>query len=146
MAKFIPKSKSTVAIYPTEPTESVGFLTSVSIKILKMVEDGKISADEAATLLSALTSDEKNVREQEQSQPHWLSIQVLDDASGKEKMAIRLPLGLINVAMKMGATLAPEVNGLNMKQVVSAIEDGQFGQIVDVYDHNKGERITISVA
>ena len=44
------------------------------MKILKMVADGKITAEEAAKLLSAITKSEK--QEPASSTPKWLRVKV----------------------------------------------------------------------
>jgi hypothetical protein len=54
-------------------------------------------------------------------------------------------MGLVSVAMKMGAKFAPEMSDINMEEIVEAIQSGAQGKIVDVQDDEGGERVEIFV-
>ncbi len=74
------------------------------MKILKMVEDGKISAEEGARLLAALTKGErKRAAAEGPAEGRWLRVRVTDLASGKASVNLNLPAGLVNVGLRMGA-------------------------------------------
>lgn len=121
------------------------------MQILKMLEEGKISASDAAKLLSALDTgakrEEKTVRTSSTTtQPaRWLRIRVTDGYSGKQKVSVNVPMGLVNVAMKMGAKFAPEMDDIDMEEIIEAIQSGAQGKIVDVQDDEDGERVEIFV-
>lgn len=121
------------------------------MQILKMLEEGKISASDAAKLLSALDTgakrEEKTARAgSTTAQPaRWLRIRVTDGYSGKQKVSVNVPMGLVNVAMKMGAKFAPEVGDIDMEEIIEAIQSGAQGKIVDVQDDEDGERVEIFV-
>jgi hypothetical protein len=120
------------------------------MQILKMLEEGKITADEAATLLSALETGAK--KEETTSRPgetgqkaRWLRVRVTDQDTGKQKVTVNLPMGMVNVAVKMGAKFAPDVEDLDMDTIVEAIKSGAQGKIVDIEDNEEGERVEIFV-
>lgn len=121
------------------------------MQILKMLEEGKISASDAAKLLSALDTgakrEEKTTRTgSTATQPaRWLRIRVTDGTSGKQKVSVNVPMGLVNVAMKMGAKFAPEMGDIDMEEIIEAIQSGAQGKIVDVQDDEDGERVEIFV-
>ena len=121
------------------------------MQILKMLEDGKISAGDAAKLLAALDTgakkEEKGVRVSGAGAQtaRWLRIRVTDERSGKQKVSVNVPMGLVSVAMKMGAKFAPEMSDINMEEIVEAIQSGAQGKIVDVQDDEGGERVEIFV-
>ncbi len=118
------------------------------MKILKMVEEGKISAEEGAKLLAALRQAEKAAGDQAGRRPiggRWLRIRVTDVASGRSKASVQIPLGLIDAGLKIGAHFAPEVEGVDMTNVLEAVRSGVTGKIIDVMDVEDGEHVEIYV-
>ncbi len=119
------------------------------MKILKMVEEGKISAEEGAKLLAALQQAERgSPGEQGARRPgagRWLRIRVTEIATGRSKASVQIPIGLIDAGMKIGAHFAPEVEGVNMHNVMDAVRAGVTGKIIDVTDDEDGERVEIYV-
>ncbi len=122
------------------------------MKILKMVEEGKVSAEDAARLLAALDESRRSARPQPPPPPpgttasgRWLHIRVTDVGSGRAKVNVNLPMGLVNVGLKMGAKFAPEVQGMDVQQIADAINSGMTGKIIDVTDEEDGEHVEIYV-
>lgn len=118
------------------------------MQILKMIADGKISAEEGAKLLAALNAGARPGPEPggpRGPEPRWFRVRVTDTASGRPKVNVNIPMGLVNVGIKMGARFAPDMEGVNMNQVMEAIKSGQHGKIVDVSDEESGERVEIFV-
>jgi len=124
-------------------------MTSVEerMQILKMIEEGKISAEEGAKLLQALSakSDRRKSAAPGDDEPRWLRVRVTDLDSGKNKVNVNIPMGLVNVGLKMGARFAPNVEGLDYDEITSAIKSGAQGKIVDVVDEEDGERVEIFI-
>ncbi len=119
------------------------------MKILKMVEEGKISAEEGAKLLTAVQQAQKAaVGEQagrRSGAGRWLRIRVTDLPTGRSKASVQIPIGLIDAGMKIGAHFAPEVEGVDMGNVLDAVKAGVTGKIIDVTDDEDGERVEIFV-
>ena len=119
------------------------------MKILKMIEEGKISAEEGAKLLAALSKGKRSPGGTSAARAagagHWLRIRVTDIASGRSKASVQIPLGLIDAGMKIGAHFAPEVEGVDMSAVMDAIRSGLTGKIIDVTDDEDGEHVEIFV-
>ncbi len=122
--------------------------TEERMQILKMIEEGKISAKEGAELLRAL---EKTVPSQSYepvkgaSNPRWFRVRVTDMSSGRQKVNVNIPMGLVNVGLKMGARFAPEMEDTDFEEVMEAVRSGQQGKIMDVTDEESGERVEIFV-
>lgn len=117
------------------------------MKILKMVEEGQISAGEGAKLLAALS---KGARRQESAgtipgQAKWFRLRVVDLNSGRNKVNVNIPMSLVNVGIKMGARFAPEMEGLDFDEIMEAIRSGAQGKILDVVDEKDGERVEIFI-
>jgi len=118
--------------------------TEERMQILNMLAEGKISAGEAAQLLKALEQGSRP-KPPPSPQPRWFKVKVTDIATGKEKVNVAIPMGLVNVGIKMGARFAPEVEGVNFDEVISSIKQGAYGRLVDITDEEKGERVEIYV-
>jgi hypothetical protein len=118
------------------------------MKILKMIEEGKISAEDGAKLLAALSEGRRSGMANSSrsvAAGHWLRIRVTDIATGRSKAAVQIPLGLIDAGLKIGAHFAPEVEGVDMSSVMDALRSGVTGKIIDVTDDEDGEHVEIYV-
>ena len=121
--------------------------TDERMRILKMVEDGKLTAEEGARLLAALRETRKEVRFQ--STPSrtpgkgWLRVRVTDLATGRVKVNVNLPLGLVDAGMNIATQFAPDIN---FSQIADAVRNGEMeGKIVDVIDEVDGEHVEVFV-
>jgi len=119
------------------------------MKILKMIEEGKINAEEGAKLLAALSEGRRPPGMPPSQRPggagRWMRIRVTDVATGRSKASVQIPLGLIDAGMKIGAHFAPEVEGVDMANVMEALRSGMTGKIIDVIDDDDGEHVEIYV-
>ena len=118
------------------------------MQILKMIEEGKISAGEGAELLRALERDGASKPSEPlkgASAPRWFRVRVTDTRTGKNKVNVNIPMGLVNVGMKMGARFAPEMEGVDFDELTEAIQGGASGKVMDVIDEEEGERVEIFV-
>ena len=115
------------------------------LKILQMIQDGKISAEEGAKLLEALGSAEGAPRPQvprRPENPHSLRIRVTDMDSGKSKVSVNLPLTLAEAGMGIAARFAPGISYLSLQE---AIETGKLGKLIDVVDEEDREHVEIFI-
>ena len=115
------------------------------MKILKMIEEGKVNAEEGAKLLSALTSANRPLGALSASGAKWLRVRVTDIQSGRSKATVQIPISLMEAGMKIGAHFAPEIDGVNMDQLMEALRTGVTGKIIDVTDDEDGEHVEIYV-
>ena len=115
------------------------------MKILKMIEEGKLSAEEGTKLLAAL-SERRALSPRAPGMPggaKWLRIRVTDTRSGRSKASVQIPLALVDAGLKIGAHFAPEVEGVDMSNVMEALRSGMTGKIIDVTDEEDGEHVEI---
>jgi hypothetical protein len=119
------------------------------MKILKMIEEGKISAEDGAKLLAALAESRKTPPGPGMAlaggEARWFRVRVTDLATGKPKVNVNIPMGLVNVGIKMGARFAPGLEAEQMQAVAEALKSGAVGKIVDVTDEEDGEHVEIFV-
>ncbi|MFQ5905613.1 MAG: hypothetical protein ACE5JA_03485 [bacterium] len=72
------------------------------MKILNMVAEGKVSAQEAERLLQALEGGELN-NAANKAKARWLKVRVYEKNSEKPKVMVNVPLALIKIGAKIGA-------------------------------------------
>jgi len=125
--------------------------TEERMQILKMIQEGKITADEGAKLLEALNAASKTDKRAPFSPPgtpndsRWFRVRVTDLRSGKPKVNVNIPMGLVNVGLKMGARFAPNMDNVNFEELMTAIKSGASGKVIDVTDEESGEHVEIYV-
>ncbi|TES93641.1 MAG: hypothetical protein E3J87_01840, partial [Candidatus Cloacimonadota bacterium] len=69
------------------------------LKILKMLEEGKITSDEAAKLLEIIEDKSPKI----EGKARWLKVKVLE--GGIQKINIKVPLSLIRIGAKIGGKI-----------------------------------------
>lgn len=115
------------------------------MRILKMVESGQISAQEGSRLLETLEEQALPRERTRPAAPRSLRVRVTDTATNRQKINVTLPVGLINVGLKLGARLAPDSAGGTIERIRRAVEGGVTGRIYELQDLDEGERIEIFV-
>ncbi len=75
----------------------------------------------------------------------WLRVRVTDLKTGESKANVKIPASLANFGMKMAAKYSPDVEGLDMEQILAAMKEGGDGKLVDVEDEEKGEHVEVFV-
>ncbi len=118
------------------------------MKVLKLIEAGKISAEEGARLLAALAESRKApsvTLGTAVGEARWFRVRVTDLKTGKAKVNVNIPMGLVNVGLKMGARFAPDLGAEQMEALAEALKSGQTGKIIDVTDEEDGEHVEIFV-
>lgn len=120
--------------------------TEERMRILRMVQEGKITAEEGSKLLAALRESRKEPRTvltSSRSAKGMLRVRVTDMVTGKSKVSVNLPLGLVDAGMSIASQYAPDIN---FSQIADAIRSGQMeGKIVDVLDEEDGEHIEVFI-
>lgn len=118
--------------------------------ILAQLAAGEISADQAAEQLRGGGSTAAATPPQSAPLPaslanRWLRIRVSDLATGRQRVNVNLPMGWVAAGLRIGARYSDELGRLNVPQLLSELEAGAGGQIVDVEDLEDGERVQIFI-
>ncbi|MFA5838173.1 MAG: hypothetical protein WC837_14605 [Bellilinea sp.] len=121
------------------------------LKILNLVQQGKITPQEGIRLLEAL--DKSRPPQPSFSLPaappfssggpRWLRVRITDTATGKTRVNVRLPVTVLNAGVKMGARFSPELGREQMSEILNAIRAGEVGQVLDVYNDEDGEHVEV---
>lgn len=116
------------------------------LRILEMIQEGKISAEEGARLLQALGGASKPKASGAPGRdPRLLRVRITDITTGKTKVNVNIPMGLVNVGIKLGARFAPTSTNIDYDEIMAAIKSGTSGKVVDVEDIESSERVEIWV-
>ncbi len=121
--------------------------TEERMRILRMIQEGKITAEEGAKLLAALRESRKEARmvigTSRSGGKGMLRVRVTDMLTGKAKVSVNLPMGLVDAGMSIASQYAPNID---FEQIASAIRTGSMeGKIVDVVDEEDGEHIEVFI-
>lgn len=123
--------------------------TDERMMILKMIEEGTISADEGAKLLSSMDrkadSRTGSITPRKTGSGKWFRVRVTDTITGKSKATVSLPLALMDWGLRVGAHFAPEVGDINLGELSEILSEGMEGKIVDVMDDEDGEHVEIYI-
>jgi hypothetical protein len=132
-------------------------------KILMMIQEKKISAEQGIQLLQVLDESGGQGQPTRPSIPtaqggspetgaiptgragRWFRVMVTDINTGKTRVNVRLPVGLVSAGIKMGARFAPQVEGLDSEQIMAFLDSGETGRIVDVYEEGAGEHVEVFI-
>ena len=117
------------------------------MKILQMLEEGKISPDEAATLLRALDGGQRAApgTPGPGGENRFLRVQVTDMNSGKAKVNVTIPMGLVGAGLRMAERFAPEFEGFDMEELEELLASGAVGKMVEVRDEEDNELVEVYV-
>lgn len=133
--------------------------TDERVKILQMLQEGRLSPENAAQLLQAVDTeparpaqvpfmsqpsrDPVEAEVLSTRRPRWLRVRVSDATTGRPRVNVRLPLSLVKIGLKVGARYSPEIEGLDMEALIQAVEAGENGLYVDVIDDDDGEHVEV---
>lgn len=76
----------------------------------------------------------------------WLHVHVSDLESGRQRVKVNVPLGLVNFGLKIGARFTDEMDEGMMRDVMTALQDESLtGTLVEVEDVEDNERVHIFI-
>jgi len=120
--------------------------------VLKLLKDGKITADEAAKLLETIDKTDPKKKKAQVEEPEeikgqgkFFRVKITDATNGKIRANIRIPLSVMGAGAKFGAHFAPQINGIESEDLMKAVRDGEVGKILDVFDDEDNEHVEIYI-
>ncbi|MEI8307095.1 MAG: hypothetical protein WCF99_08505 [Chloroflexales bacterium] len=111
-------------------------------RILKMIESGQVSADEAAHLLDAIGPAP---RPADRQRSRLVRVRVTNLHTGRQTANVTIPVSLVNVGLRLGARLAPHLSGSDVEALIHGIEGGASGRLLEWQDLEEGERVELIV-
>jgi hypothetical protein len=122
-------------------------MTDALEQVLKLVAEGRLTAEEAAPILDALerlgpAPDRRDAAEErapasQTAAPRFARIEVIDD--GRTEVNLRVPLSLGRAALAS----IPGLSTDQLAQITNAMSNGLRGPILEVGDAADGVRISI---
>jgi len=101
-------------------------------------------AEEAAPLVETPTPSSPPAKPQSRSR--WLHIHVSELDTGRNRVRVNVPLGLVSFGLRVGARFTDEVDSEMMRDVMRALHDQEIsGTLVEVEDLDDNERVHIFV-
>jgi hypothetical protein len=113
------------------------------LHILRMIESGQVTAEEGARLIEAIGPPPQQ-RPMISQPPRSVRVRVTDLSTRRNKINVTIPVGLINVGLKLGARFAPQ-DSTAVEDILRAIERGATGRVFEMQDLEEGEQIEIFV-
>jgi len=114
--------------------------------ILRMLEAGKITADEAARLLAALQRGRASSETGRTSGPPGtgtVRLVVTDLTTGRPRATGRLPIGLAEPLARLLGRWLPAERAADLEVVTAAMRGGERGKVFDLVDHEHGHRVEV---
>jgi hypothetical protein len=115
--------------------------TDERIRILRMVESGDVTAEEAARLLDSLQVKQEHTDERKRNR--IVRVRVTNLANNRQKANVTVPVSLIDIGLRLATRLVPQIRGSALEDLLYAIEYGTTGRLLDLQDLEEGERIEI---
>ncbi len=130
-------------------------------EILELLGNGKITADEAAKMLGDVpveTTSAKEIKiEVEQDElkqeekreavsgksPSWFRVRVRNLETGKNKVNVNIPIGMLKFGMKIGKKFTSELDDLNWEDVNGMMSGMHTGMLVEVQDEESNEHVQV---
>lgn len=136
--------------------------------ILQLLAAGKVSVEDAAAMIRALDAQpvaepvaneadaqawaesveapafDEAASSAKEGGPRWLHVHVSDLRSGQRKVTVNVPLRMLQFGMRVGSRFAPEMEGLNWKELAGMISS-EKGMLVEVKDEEDGELVQVFV-
>ena len=131
---------------------------SERLRILELLEQGKIMASEAAELLAAVAGGGRDTRRRERDRGRWLAeelappidrarwirVRVTDEQTGHVRTNVSVPIGMVGFGLGFARRFR-NVPGVGVvDEVFEAVRSGRRGTIFDV-SNDGGERVEIFI-
>ena len=121
------------------------------LTILKMVEEGKITVEEASKLLQSIENKNQElslVTKSTERTAKWIKIRVIDDEG--TRVNVNLPIALVDVAFKIAKASDSNFDvklgnvDVDIDAIINMIKEGAEGKIVDI-DSSDGTKVEIVI-
>ncbi len=117
--------------------------------ILRMVEEGKISARRGLGSWQPWATKRQTVPPRSHAVSrhfirhvdHLLRIRVSNAVTGKSKVNVNIPVGLV----RLGLRFIPQSANIDAEKIMHALDTGLKGRIVDVVAEDEGTHVEIYV-
>ena len=133
------------------------------MEILELLSNGKITAVEAADLLSSVDEPveqaapppppvekvkvvKKVITENGEGngqEPSWFRVRVANLETGKNRVTVNIPVKMMKFGLKIGSRFSPEIENLDWNELTGMMQDMKTGMLVDVQDAESNEHVQV---
>lgn len=119
------------------------------LQILRMVQEGKVSAEEAAKLLEALGTQHSDAAPVETSRRRNRMVRIIVREGEGTKVNVNVPLDLARIALKfIPSKVLKSDEGeslVDLDEVIRLLEEGLEGKLIDVVEESSNTRVEVLV-
>jgi hypothetical protein len=130
------------------------------MEILELLSNGKITAAEAASLLSDIgepavaekappppvekaPTDPPPPAAADGEEPSWFRVRVANLETGKNRVTVNIPVRMMKFGLKIGSRFSPEIENLDWNELTGMMKDMKSGMLVDVQDEDSNEHVQV---
>ena len=137
------------------------------MEILELLSNGKITAAEAADLLSDIGQPEAPAAAppppaakapeppkaasapvaptngDSSKEPSWFRVRVANLETGKNRVTVNIPVKMMKFGLKIGSRFSPEIENLDWNELTGMMQDMKTGMLVDVQDEDSNEHVQV---
>ncbi|MCB8927041.1 MAG: hypothetical protein H6652_15595 [Ardenticatenaceae bacterium] len=137
------------------------------MEILELLSNGKITAAEAADLLSdigqpeapaaappppaakapeppkAASAPAAPTNGDSSKEPSWFRVRVANLETGKNRVTVNIPVKMMKFGLKIGSRFSPEIENLDWNELTGMMQDMKTGMLVDVQDEDSNEHVQV---
>lgn len=114
-------------------------------RILHLIEDGQVTALQAAQLLDALEADTERPEEPGRDRIIRVRMTSLNPRVQKINVGATLPVSLLRASLRLGTQLLPQLGNSAFEDLLRTIDTRPAGRLLDLQDLDRGERLEIFV-
>ena len=112
-------------------------------EVLRLIEEGKVTAAEGIQLLTAQQS--KPGLQLSNTDKRWLRIHVTDLKSNQPRINVNVPLRWLDAGLRIGRNFAPELDQIDWNKILAPAQDNTTIRLLEVEDLEDNHRIEIVV-
>ena len=120
--------------------------------VLKMIEEGKVSVEDGANLLSSLEGSTPRRPSRSRPRPpagprdlRMLRVMVNEGHSRKLKVNVVLPMALVDAGMNIASNYIDEDTDQHAAALIEAIRSGTTGKVLDYVAEDDGEHVQVFI-
>ncbi len=118
-------------------------------RILRLIETGRVTAEQAAQLLDTLETSEhvSMPLSAQRTRERVIRVRSTNTNAPTHKVTVNatLPLSLLKTGLRLGRHFLPQLVSNEVTDLLQTIETGASGRLLDLQDLEKGERFEVFV-
>ncbi len=122
------------------------------LQVLRMIDEGKITAEEGFQLLQALEPVKEELAHTHPTSRSFamlrgklVRLQVVALDSGRSKATVAVPLRLLEAGLRVATHYVPGLKDLDPDNLMDALAEGAEGRIIEVVDEENRIRVEVLI-